>query len=210
MFEFAALEQGAAIQNLSLMASALGLGGFPHFAAHPYAWFEALQFTFEEPTLKYSETVGGGPLVDLALAITQTKDIRIPTAIGFDPKWGLLQPFCVNTKWRTMRDAVLGFAHDKFATTRGRLRDVDDTPWQSEFTSSVLADMRPYEGSPLEATIAYAEYIHKRYRMFPSHGGPFRTEQAFQAHHLELGFYEKYYKPEAITNHHRNHRKLWH
>ena len=36
--EFAAIEQGAAIQNMALMTQALGLGGFPHFAHHPWSW----------------------------------------------------------------------------------------------------------------------------------------------------------------------------
>jgi hypothetical protein len=38
MCEFVAIEQGAIHQNLGLMCAALGLGGFPHFAAHPFAW----------------------------------------------------------------------------------------------------------------------------------------------------------------------------
>ncbi|MEX2080451.1 MAG: hypothetical protein WEC33_02455, partial [Dehalococcoidia bacterium] len=35
--EFAAIEQGAILQNLGLMTQALGLGGFAHFAHHPWA-----------------------------------------------------------------------------------------------------------------------------------------------------------------------------
>ena len=27
------------LQNLALMVQALGLGGFPHWAAHPFGWF---------------------------------------------------------------------------------------------------------------------------------------------------------------------------
>ena len=32
------------LQNLALMVQALGLGGFPHWAAHPFGWFQALEF----------------------------------------------------------------------------------------------------------------------------------------------------------------------
>ena len=32
------------MQNLGLMTQALGLGGFPHFAAHPFGSTEALGF----------------------------------------------------------------------------------------------------------------------------------------------------------------------
>ena len=44
LYEFAATEQGGILQNLALMTQALGLGGFPHFAAHPFSWFETLGF----------------------------------------------------------------------------------------------------------------------------------------------------------------------
>jgi hypothetical protein len=36
------------LQNLGLMTQALGLGGFPHFAAHPFIWFQALGFRMQE------------------------------------------------------------------------------------------------------------------------------------------------------------------
>ena len=49
LFELAAVEQGAVVQNLGLMGQALGLGGFPHFAAHPFGWTQALGFRMEEP-----------------------------------------------------------------------------------------------------------------------------------------------------------------
>ena len=32
------------LQNLGLMAQALGLGGFPNDAVHPFSWFQALGF----------------------------------------------------------------------------------------------------------------------------------------------------------------------
>ena len=47
MCEFCAVELGAILQNLGLIAAALGLGGFPHFAAHPFIWFQALGFRME-------------------------------------------------------------------------------------------------------------------------------------------------------------------
>ncbi|MGH2610316.1 MAG: hypothetical protein ACRDHF_14635, partial [Tepidiformaceae bacterium] len=61
MHEFACIEQGAAIQNMSLMAQALGLGGFPHFAHHPWSWPQALGFRMEGD--KFSRTIGAGWLM---------------------------------------------------------------------------------------------------------------------------------------------------
>src|SRR6185369_3748346 len=42
--EFVTIEQGMMLQNLGLMAQALSLGGFPNFANHEFAWFQALGF----------------------------------------------------------------------------------------------------------------------------------------------------------------------
>ena len=36
------------------------------------------------------------------------------------------------------------------------------------------------------------------------------TRLVFQAHHLDLEFYDKYYAEGAYTEMHRNHFKLWH
>src|SRR5215212_326597 len=57
--EFAAIEQGGLHQNLGLMTQALGLGGFPHFAAHPFGWTQALGFRMEQ--IPFSRTMGAGP-----------------------------------------------------------------------------------------------------------------------------------------------------
>jgi hypothetical protein len=58
LYEFAAVEQGEILQNLALMTEALGLGGFPHFAAHPFIWFQALGFRMQN--IPFSRTIGAG------------------------------------------------------------------------------------------------------------------------------------------------------
>src|SRR5438105_9727417 len=55
MYEFAAVEQGAMLQNLALVTAALGLGGFPHLASHPFGWFQALDFRMED--IPFSRTI---------------------------------------------------------------------------------------------------------------------------------------------------------
>ena len=42
--EFVAIEQGMMLQNMALAVDALGLGGYPNFANHEFAWFDALGF----------------------------------------------------------------------------------------------------------------------------------------------------------------------
>jgi hypothetical protein len=57
--EFVTVERGMVLQNLGLMAQALGLGGFPHWAAHPYGWLRALGFRTEEIRSSRSSLTAG-------------------------------------------------------------------------------------------------------------------------------------------------------
>ena len=57
------------------------------------------------------------------------------------------------------------------------------------------------------ATIAYCEYIWKRYGRFPAYLAPFRTVVGYQACHLDVEFYERFYHPEALTSTQRTSRE---
>src|SRR2546421_1632560 len=90
MYEFAAVEQGSILQNLALMSTALGLGGFPHLASHPFAWFQALGFQMTD--LPLSRTIGAGPLTKGLLRALK-KDTPMPTAGGLErDSQGLIKP----------------------------------------------------------------------------------------------------------------------
>ena len=48
IMELAGVEQGLMLQNMHLAVEALGLGGFPHYGAQRYQWFEELGFRMED------------------------------------------------------------------------------------------------------------------------------------------------------------------
>ena len=58
-------------------------------------------------------------------------------------------------------------------------------------------DIPRYSDRAIAATIAYCEYVYRRYGRFPAYSGPFRTILAYQAHHLDFDFYDAFYKPDA-------------
>lgn len=60
------------------------------------------------------------------------------------------------------------------------------------------------------AVISNASYACETYGRFPAYPAPFRTSVGFQAAHLDLGFYEKFYRPEALGDAHRSHDAVWH
>jgi hypothetical protein len=194
--EFVAIEHGAVLQNLGLMTQALGLGGFPHFAAHPYIWLEALGFQMEHVPL--SRLAGAGELQALVMGLLG-KDVRVPSAVGLERRGEvLIRPYCP-PYYRSMREAVEAFVAYKYAAGKGTMRDGGAvTGWRDG--AAVQAGIPPYSDRTVEAAIAYCEYIYRRYGRFPALCGPFRTILAYQAHRLDLGFYERFYREEALSD----------
>jgi hypothetical protein len=193
LYEFVAIEQGGMLQNLALMGEALGLGGFPHFAAHPFAWFEALDFRMRD--IPFSRTIGAGPLRKTLIRVLG-KELTVPTAVGFERNGeALIKPYCP-PYYRNMEEAVLAFIDYKYSQGWGTLRDGgSSTGWKDG--AGVQAGIPTYSDAAIAATIAYCEYVHNRYGRFPANSGPFRTVLAHQAHRLDEDFYERFYKPEA-------------
>lgn len=201
VYEFTALEQGAVLQNLALMAEALGLSGFAHFAAYPYIWMQTLGFRMEQIAL--SRTIGAGPLTRQLLRALK-RDDPVPTAVGLEHDGQtLIKPFCP-PYYPTMRDAVLAFVDNKFGAGRGTFRDGGSaTAWRDG--NAIQAEVPPPSRKAIDATIAYCEYVYRRYGRFPAGSGPFRTVLAYQAHHVDTHFYDRFYRPEALNQTQRQH-----
>ena len=94
------------MQNLGLMVEALGLGGFHHFAAHPYAWTQALGFRMEGIPIS---RLNGTGLAMRTLMRALKVDAPIPTPVGLEHEGHiLLKPFCP-PYYQNMEEAVLAF-----------------------------------------------------------------------------------------------------
>jgi hypothetical protein len=205
LHEFQAVEQGGILQNLGLMTQALGLGGFTHFAAHPFGWLQALGFRLE--AVPFSRLAGTPP--DQAAATEGSEELQVPTAVGLEREGQvLLKPFCP-PYYRDMEQAVLAFIDYKYARGQGTFRDGGlASGWLDG--ARVQAGIPRYSDRSIEATIAYCDYVYRRYGRFPSTSGPFRTLLAYQAHHLDLEFYDRFYRPETISETQRQHARRWH
>jgi hypothetical protein len=205
LYEGAAIEIGGILQNLALMTQALGLGGFAHCAMHPYIWFQALGFHMEN--LRASRVTGGNPIMTLGAKLLN-QDVTVPTAVGLERAGQvLLKPYCP-PYYRKMEEAVLAFVDFKYNEHSGALRDGGATAWR-EGARVQQGIPRPSDKA-IEATIAYCEYIYRRYGRFPANTGPFRTVSAFQAHHLDLEFYDRFYVSAAVDATQRQHQRRWH
>ncbi len=208
MTEFVTIEQGMVMQNLGLMAQALGLGGFPHWAAHPFGWLEALGFRMKRlPASRYLGMNRTNPLLAF-LARLVYKDPSVGYGLGLEKDGEpLLAPFC--PPWYpSMEAAVKAVVELKFGDDgvfRGGTRH---SAWREP--SRVAEAAREPDAAAVEATIAYCEYVHRRYGRFPAYPPPFRTVLGFQASHVDVEFYDRFYRPEALSPTQREHMDRWH
>ena len=191
--EFVTVEQGMMLQNLGLMAETLGLSGFPNFANHEFAWFQALGFRMQEmPANRY---VGAGWLPSLAMNLLK-RNPNIPYPVGLERDGEvLLKPFCP-PYYPTMADAVRAVVELKFGAN-GMFRSPrhgSAWPKHNEFVQQVS----PPSEATIQATIAYCEYLWNRYGRFPVYMPPYRTVLGFQACHVDAEFYDKFYRTEAL------------
>ena len=86
-----------------------------------------------------------------------------------------------------------------------------DVPFTSSLPSAMIQGAIPeYSEANIEAVIAYCEYVMKHYGQFPANYGPIRTVMAFQAHHIDMAFYDRFYRDGAYTDAQRNHFAAWH
>jgi hypothetical protein len=189
--QLATIEIGGMVQNLRLMAQALGLGGFPHSAGVPGAWQFALGFAHSPVP---SSKLLGEDFVKLVGA-----DIPIPTAVGLDQfDKSLIRCFCP-PHYKTMPEAVKAYVDFKFGP-HGTYRD-DGTPtaWKNplELKSKIP---KPPDWN-IAAVTAHAQYVFEQYGRFPGFIGPTTTVICYQAHVLDPAFYEKFYRPGVLPTH---------
>jgi hypothetical protein len=203
--EAAAAEQGASVQNVALMAQAIGLGGFPNFAPHPSSWFRALGFRMGQ--LPASRYLGVGRLPSLALRLLR-RDTAVPFPLGLERNGAvLLRPYCPPYH-ASMAAAVRALVEHKFGPQGVFRAGTTASAWRDP-QGAATRIAAPSEAA-IGATIAYCEYIYRRYGRFPAYVPPFRTVLGYQATHVDADFYDRFYRPEALTETQREHLARWH
>jgi len=198
------VEQGMMLQNLGLMAHAMGLGGFPNFAGHEFAWFEALGFRMQ--TMSTMEYLGAGRIArTVATALRKNPKVAFPIGLEKDGK-RLLEPYCP-PYYPSMEAAVRAVVERKFGRS-GVFGSSMSGGWTDP--KPIAAAATPLTARTIDAVTAYATYIYETYGRFPAYPAPFRTSVGFQAAHLDLAFYEKFYRPDALGDAHHDHAATWH
>ncbi len=204
MLELCAVEQGLMLQNLMLATEALGLGGFPHYGAHRFGWLESFGFSMRDRT--FAQMLHKGRLGTLLIRLLG-KNMSVPQAVALDVDGAaVLKPYAPPA-YPSMEAAVRAFVASKFAPG-GTFRDPAANAWRDG--AAVQATIPEYSEANIEAVVAYCEHVHRRYGQFPGNYGPFRTTMAYQAHHIDREFYDRFYRPGAYEDAHVEHFARWH
>ena len=192
--EFVTVEQGMMLQNLGLMAPALGLGGYANFANHEFAWLQSLGFRMEQmPASRY---VGAGWLPSLAMKFLN-RNPAIPYPVGLERNGEvLLKPFCP-PYYQSMADAVRAVAEIKFGASGIFRSGNQGSAWTKH--DEVVRQIPAFSEATIAAATAHCEYLWHRYGRFPVHMPPYRTVLNFQASHLDVEFYDKFYQSTALN-----------
>lgn len=181
------VEQAFICQNMNLALQALGLGGWaftgllPHYALGLDPNYKGLGFRFNKPEKSLRST-------------------KAPYPVGRDGTFESLCPPYV----KNMSEAV-----DKFLAVRGEFWK-EDNPYPYKEPESILQDEYHPSEIRIEIVKDFCTYVYENYGRFPAFLDPMFVRLVFQAHHLDIEFYDKHYQEGSYTDLHKDHFKLWH
>jgi hypothetical protein len=119
---------------------------------------------------------------------------------------GVFEGYCP-PHYKNMRDATEALAKRKFG--EGGVFN-PNTPGAWNDSPKVRANAAPYTEEFKECVVLQAQYIYDTYGRFPVTVQSIFCFMYLQAHHLDLDFYDHYFKPGAYLSTHREHMKKWH
>lgn len=171
-----------------LMLQAIGLGGWMFNGVDPFSLLGA----------SGSQDVPG-----LGFRYDREERWPNPNPTGLE---GIMEGFCP-PHYPDMRAAVESLAERKFGPG-GPFHPDTPGPWKDSPRIRSAAEIHSEEFK--ECVALQAQYIFDTFGKFPGTVPSIFVIMYLQAHHLDLEFYDTFYKPGAYLNTHANHMKQWH
>lgn len=185
------MEVGFMSQNILLTENAMGLGGWP------FGGFTAMIALGGTPMHKglgfRFETAEHGPLAGF------------PYPIGKDDLFETSHPYYKGS----MDDAVDSIMEKKWGD-KGIFNPENASGAPYKKLGQMELGIPRTDDDIVQCTKDILNEVWKRYGRFPVYTDPCIMTIMVQAHHLELEFYDKYYKDGAYTERHRQHMEKWH
>jgi hypothetical protein len=187
-----ACEPAFIAQNMQLVMQAMGLGGWTFGGFTPLI------------------VMGGTPIAKgMGFRHVMGKQIKgrinMPNPVGID---GIFEAYCP-PYYNSMADAVQAVIDEKWG--KDGIYNPDggqQTPYRDR--REIDPRIPRITDEMVDATKAICTYIYETYGRFPSRIPAMVMLLWIQAHHLELRFYDRYYKEGAYTETQRDHMKKWH
>ena len=140
------------LQNMQLATEALGLGGFPHFGAQKYQWFEDWLPDGRRPDRKLTRR---GRVVTTAMNLLGKNPV-IPHPLGLEVDGEMtVKPY--RPPWYgSMEEAVHAYLEVKFGAN-GVFADGRSGAWRD--VPGVQKQVARHTQANIDAVIAYCEYV---------------------------------------------------
>ena len=119
---------------------------------------------------------------------------------------GVFEAYCP-PHYRTMREAVEALAKRKYG--EGGVYN-EGTPGAWKDSAIVRGNAHRASEDFKECVALQAQYIYDTYGKFPATNPSIFAFMYLQAHHLDLSFYDHYFKPGAYLSTHAEHMNSWH
>ncbi|MET0786625.1 MAG: hypothetical protein ABWY25_07965 [Paenisporosarcina sp.] len=85
-----------------------------------------------------------------------------------------------------------------------------ETPGAWKDSAKVRSSAKPFTDEIKECVTLQAQYIYDAYGKFPATTPSVFLLTYLQAQHIDLDFYDHYFKPGAYLSTHKNHMRKWH
>jgi hypothetical protein len=182
------VELGASCYAGTLMLQAMGLGGWMLNGVDPFAMLGA----------------SGDPEVP-GLGFRYDTDERwpYPNPTGLE---GVMEGYCP-PHYPDMRAAVEAVCERKFGPG-GPFHPDTPGPWKD--SPKVRSAAQVHDERFRQCVALQAQYVYDTFGKFPGTAPSMFLIMYLQAHHIDLDFYDQFYKPRAYLKTHATHMALWH
>jgi hypothetical protein len=208
------IEADLLLQNLMLVAEAMGLGAWIHATIGPPvmmgdpryagAYGKMLGFKFVAPKWRLLDALRWQlPLPKLAIHRTHP--------IGLEVEGEALMKAKCPPNYASMSDAVDAVIKAKFGQG-GVYKDADTFAkiYKEPFGATYLKEAGEYGGDVIECVRDVCTYIYETHGRFPAHVDAIHVPGVWlQVHHVETEYYDRFFR-NGLTNAHREHDRIWH
>jgi nitroreductase len=208
------IEADLLVQNLMLLAEAMGLGAWIHASISPEVLLGDPKFRAQYgPMLGFEFATPPFKLLDILrwqVPLPKYADLRShPIGLKQGDEY-LIKAMCP-PNYASMADAVAEVVRLKFGP--GGIYNDDKTfaeIFKSDFGAQFLKEAQSYSADVIDCVRDVCEYIYSTHRRFPAHVDALYAPGIWiQVHHPDLIYYDRFFR-NGLTDAQRSHGQHWH